>query len=697
MGTAELAEAFGAVFGCGEQAKAAGLYHDIGKYSAEFQKRLLGAEIRVDHSTAGMQEMLKLNQLEIAFAIAGHHGGLPDGGSRFDDDGASLYSRGRRKVCDYGGWQSEAVSPLIPPPPDFCGDRFAQSFYIRMLFSCLVDADFLDTESFMNGAPLPRGEFETPEKLLEKTRARAKSLLSAPPGKAINEIRNKILQACIDSGKESERGLFTLTVPTGGGKTFASLAFALEHAVKNSMDRVIYVVPYTSIIDQTVEKFREILGAKNVLAHYSGADCFSKDEEDLSADEYRLLLASENWDAPVIVTSAVQFFESLFANRPAKCRKLHNIANSVLIFDEAQTLPNDYLRPCSAAMAQLIMHYRCSAVLCTATQPALDGLFAEFTPGYKIHEICKTELDLYKALKRTSLKMLGTISADSLSAMLCENSQILCVVNRRKTAQELYKRLPEEGRYCLTTLLCPQDRKKKLTEIRQRLSDGLPCRVVSTSLIEAGVDVDFPAALREETGLDSVLQTAGRCNREGRNTAADSFVYIFSLEGSPVLPMLTKNRDLFVSTAERFPSLLDSPEAIRSYFENLIYLKGNQALDKKGILPAFRKSLNGSVLPFRQVSEIFRIIENDTRTVYIPIGAGEEYCTALRYGKASRSLYRKLGEYSVSIYPQHYKLLYDAGALEQLPDGSAILTDLTQYSADTGLKMDVETGIGHYV
>ena len=259
------------------------------------------------------------------------------------------------------------------------------------------------------------------------------------------------------------------------------------------------------------------------MEHHSGVDYSAKEDDEPAA--YRKALAAENWDAPVVVTTSVQFFESLYGNHASQCRKLHNIANSVVIFDEAQNLPVPYLRPCVAAIAQLVQHYRAAAVLCTATQPALQPLFDDLAPGLKIKELCPDPKEQYQAFRRTTLKMRGELEQSQLGAELAELEQVLCIVNRRKTAQELYNNLPKEGSYCLTTLLYPAHRKQLLQEIRDRLKNGLPCRVVSTSLIEAGVDVDFLTVYREEAGLDSILQAAGRCNREGRRSAEQSLVH----------------------------------------------------------------------------------------------------------------------------------------------------------------------------
>ena len=688
-GTSHRSGEFGAEFGAEEDAEQAGQEHDDGKAVPEFQRRLAGSSERVDHSTAGAQYLLQRGYYEAACAVAGHHGGLPDVGNPTDTaDAPTLFGRSKRKIEPW----VRVLPPLPAPPHGPCKPPFETAFYTRMLFSCLVDADYLDTEAFMRGAEPPRGGQATIPELLARVRAQADAWLNAPVERDINRARNGILQSCIDAGRSFPRGLYTLTVPTGGGKTFASLAFALEQAAAQGLKRVIYIIPYTSIIDQTVQTFSALLGEENVLGHYSSADFLMKESGEMTELDYRRTLAAENWDAPVIVTTSVQFFESLYANRPSRCRKLHNIANAVLIFDEAQTLPTDYLTPCLAAIAELVEHYRASAVLCTATQPALDDQFHKHTSKLQIREICPDSTSLYETLRRTTLCDLGAVTQETLATRLSTAEQVLCVVNRRKTAQELYAALPREGSFCLTTLLCAADRREKLDEIRRRLRDGLPCRVVSTSLIEAGVDVDFPTAYREKTGLDSILQTAGRCNREGRRSAEKSYVYLFSLDGIAPPQMVRQNLNAFNAVLRRYPDALQSPEAIHSYFSILYPLKGDAQLDKKGIMDAFERGINGARLPFAQVAERFRIIESPTRTVYLPIGEGAALCDRLRQQQYSRSLFRRLGLYSVEVYEEHYQSLLRAGALDPVDDRAAILTDLRQYDPVLGLKLTMEEG-----
>ena len=699
-GTAKLAGTFAAAFGARQEAEIAAWHHDIVKYSEAFQARLAGGA-PVDHSTAGAQEAMQCRppHSQAAFAIAGHHTGLPDGGNRKNDtaDDATLFGRCKKKVDPYDGWQEILPLPQSAPPAWANSDPLTAAFFTRMLYSCLVDADFIDTETFMAGQAAPRGTGTEPvPALLEKVRAQAAQYLSCKAASPVGQQRNAVLQACLDKGAHGPQGLYTLTVPTGGGKTFASLAFALEHAAAHGLKRVIYVIPYMSIIDQTAAVFADLLGAENVLADYSCADYKNLEREDLSPEQYRQLLASENWDAPVVVTTAVQFFESLYANRSSRCRKLHNIADSVIIFDEAQTLPLDHLLPCLSAIAQLVQHYHATAVLCTATQPALEPFFRELAPELALQEIVPEPARLYAVLQRTTLHTLGTLSPDALAARLAAQPQVLCVVNRRKTAQELFAQLPQEGSYCLTTLLCAADRRRQLEQIRQRLRDGLPCRVVSTSLIEAGVDVDFPAAYRELCGLDSLLQTAGRCNREGKRAAAESAVYCFSLEDCPTPQMLAQNASALqyaVRCCDEDYTRLNTPAAIHAYFEELYFARGTEALDKKGILKAFREGIAGCCYPFAQVAEQFQFIETPTRTVYLSLDEGTDLCEKLRSGLCSRSLLRRLGTYSVACYQKQFDALDAAGALDILPNGSAILRDPAKYDRRTGLAMDVETGI----
>lgn len=629
-GTAERCALFAAPFGAEELGRLAGLSHDLGKYSMEFQRRLAGGP-KVDHATAGAFACWRMGQPLAAFAAAGHHGGLPDGGTQGDSpDAGTFWGRMKRAergmLPDCSPWTEEIALPSPAPPP--CGaEPLSLMFFTRMLFSCLTDADFLDTEAFMDGSPRP--EHPAPlDDLWERLQRHISGWF--PPQGELNSRRCAVLEQCIRMGKTQPPGLFTLTVPTGGGKTVASLAFALAQA-------------------------------------------------------------AENWDMPVVVTTAVQFFESLYANRPSQCRKLHNLAGSVILFDEAQLLPLPCLRPCVHAIAQLVQHYGASAVLCTATQPALGPLFAEFLPGRPAVELCPPELCPPESFRRVCFRQAGRLDWDTLSGQLQQHEQVLCVVNSRKSAQEIFTRLSGEGNFHLSTLMYPAHRRAKLEEIRRRLREGLPCRVISTSLIEAGVDVDFPAVFREEAGLDSILQAAGRCNREGKRPVSESIVTLFRGEAAPP-PLFQTAIGAGRMVLEQYDDIA-SREAIQAYFHTLLELKGAEAQDIYGILPKIRTEL----FPFQSVAERFHMIDSPTRTVYIPLGAGAELVGRLRAGERSRALFRQLGQYGVSIYENHFAALDQAGDLERLEDGSAILATLSLYSEETGLSLEVDCGKAFFV
>ena len=690
-GTAERCALFAAPFGAEELGRLAGLSHDLGKYSMEFQRRLDNGP-KVDHATAGAFACWRMGQPLAAFAAAGHHGGLPDGGTQGDSPDAGTFL-GRMKRAERGGlpdcspWTEEIALPSPAPPP--CGtEPLSQIFFTRMLFSCLTDADFLDTEAFMDGSPRP--EHPAPlDDLWERLQRHISGWF--PPQGELNSRRCAVLEQCIRMGKTQPPGLFTLTVPTGGGKTVASLALALAQARARArgLRRIIYVIPYTSIIEQTAQEFRTILGAENVLEHHSNA-AYEIDAE-ATPKTVRLAQAAENWDMPVVVTTAVQFFESLYANRPSQCRKLHNLAGSVILFDEAQLLPLPCLRPCVHAIAQLVQHYGASAVLCTATQPALGPLFAEFLPGRPAVELCPPELCPPESFRRVCFRQAGRLDWDTLSGQLQQHEQVLCVVNSRKSAQEIFTRLSGEGNFHLSTLMYPAHRRAKLEEIRRRLREGLPCRVISTSLIEAGVDVDFPAVFREEAGLDSILQAAGRCNREGKRPVSESIVTLFRGEAAPP-PLFQTAIGAGRMVLEQYDDIA-SREAIQAYFHTLLELKGAEAQDIYGILPKIRTEL----FPFQSVAERFHMIDSPTRTVYIPLGAGAELVGRLRAGERSRALFRQLGQYGVSIYENHFAALDQAGDLERLEDGSAILATLSLYSEETGLSLEADCGKAFFV
>ena len=695
-GTASLSEKFGTAFGSAEQAYLCGFLHDIGKYSNKFQKRIYEGGNAVDHSTAGAVEINRILPkigFLLSYCVGGHHAGLPDGGSIIDmPDEASLNAKLKRTLEDYNAYQDE-ILPEVPeiksklPIRPLEKGGFSVSFYIRMIFSCLVDGDFLDTEKFMDEEK-ERGKYETIDALTEKMNASISTMQN--PKNKINRKRTDILNYCVAKANH-EKGLFTLTVPTGGGKTISSLAFALNHAHLHKMDRIIYVIPYNSIIEQNAKVFKEIVGEDNVLEHHSN---INYDEIDDSIIEKRRL-ATENWDTPIIVTTTVQFFESIFANKTSRCRKLHNLANSIIIFDEAQMLPISYLKPCVRSISELVYNYGSSVVLCSATQPNLGRLFPK---ELEACEICENTIELVRFFKRTSINTVGELDDNELSNRLNQEKQVLCIVNTRKHAQNIFNLLDGDGGYHLSTFMYPQHRKRILDEIRNRLADNLPCKVVSTSLIEAGVDVDFPVVYRAEAGLDSVIQAAGRCNREGRQKESPVYVFKPSEEYRSHMPEMVKRSAAIANTIMHQFEDIASLEAIAAYFSELYRLTG-VGLDSKNIVERFEAGMeNGFSFPFAEVAAQFHLIDNETRVVIIPnCEKSKILVERLKAGERGKFLLREIQQYAVNVYPRNYDSLYGAGSITPLDEELAVLVDEAKYSEKTGLEVSADNGIAIFV
>lgn len=688
-GTAQRAEQFADAFGEAQRGSLLGKGHDIGKCSKEFQKRLFGGP-RVDHATAGALECAKIREDMAACCIIGHHGGLPDYGNPNDYPGIPTCIGRIRNGLQNGipKYEWNKALPSGGPMPHF-SDKFHRALWMRMLYSCLVDADYLDTEAFMAGKEPDRGGYDSLDVLLKRLEAHVAPWF--PGDTELNQNRCKILNQCFATAGQP-RGVYTLTVPTGGGKTVSSLAFALKHAIKNKMSRVIYVIPYTSIIDQNAQVFREILGENNVVEHHSGVTF--DEESETNKENCFQRLAAENWDAPVIVTTTVQFFESLYSNRSSQCRKLHNIANSVIIFDEAQMIPVAQLKPCVGVMANLVAHFRATVVLCTATQPVLGDLFHQFCPELQIKELCPQVDDFYRKFRRVTYRDGGTLSDEALAEELSQQRQVLCIVNTRAQAQKIYRLLPEEGRFHLSTLMYPAHRKQILKTIRKRLREGLSCRVVSTSLIEAGVDVDFPAVYRELAGLDSVTQAAGRCNREGKRNPEESIVTYFRTENAP--PRLQERNIKVAEMTIADGSNPGNPQTMQKYFANLRYQVGPYT-DKYGVVEMLQKGCSGCQLPFKKVAETFHMIDKASCTIYIPLDEGEALCDALRTGKAGRDVYRQAGQYGVSVYGGNYSAFLSAGDITPLTEDSAILENIKLYDPETGLSLNAEIGKANFL
>ena len=621
------AEARGAKFGTDKAAGLAGLLHDLGKYTEAFQKRLHGGPA-VDHATAGAKMVTTLAETAmdqamaqlIAYAIAGHHAGLPD----MHSNTGSLDSLDERlkKTLEplASGWTAEiepGVSALYPKNFTITPDRgaFSLSFLTRMIFSCLVDADFRDTERFYAAAKDETIDRDWPvlPEIVDQLRDRLNNHFAelASEGK-VNRLRREILEH-VRTQADCSPGLFSLNVPTGGGKTLTSLAFALDHAKVHGLERIIYAIPFTSVIDQTAEIFRDVLGEGVVLEHHSSID-ESKSTNREGADKLRL--AMEDWAAPIVATTNVQFFESLFSHRPSRCRKLHNLARAVIVLDEAQTIPLHVLRPAVAALDELARNYGSSIVLCTATQPALKA--PDFKGGFdQIRELAPNPPRLHQRLARVTIAHEGVLSDESLCAALTQTVQGMVIVNSRKHALDLFRQAREadiDGVVHLSTRQYAAHRRRILADVRRRLKAGRPCRLIATSLVEAGVDLDFPRVWRAEAGLDSIAQAAGRCNREGRHDVADSIVTVFQSEEHPSPPELRQLAGDMERIISRHDDLL-SPEAMEDYFQEVYWRKGEGLGDD--VLQKFKADRNGTSFSFREVGETFRLIQSGLEPVIV--------------------------------------------------------------------------------
>ena len=716
--TAELAAQMGEPLGIAELARAAALMHDLGKYSDAFQARLRGASRRVDHATAGAREIVRLfadtpqrllAEL-LSFAIAGHHTGLPDYGSPGDlgEEGTLLARREKKQLEDYSAYKREIdLSTLQLPNPKLnpvrfrLGEKekafadFSVAFLTRMIFSVLVDADWLETERFMEDEAKPRGQHASIEALARQFNQYMEHF--ADTTTPINRKRTETLHACLQKAAKPP-GFFTLTVPTGGGKTFASMAFALNHAVHHGLRRVIYVIPFTSIIEQNADKFREALGplgAENVLEHHSNFDWEGKATDDETDNVLqKLKLAAENWDVPIVVTTNVQFFESLFANKKRAARKLHNIARSVIIFDEVQNLPREYLQPTLLAVQELVQNYGCTAVFCTATQPALEQFFPK---DIQFTELAPNPPEQYAFYRRVKIQNLGELTDEELLARLNDHDQALCIVNTRRHARGLFEGLRGEGNFHLSTLMCPAHRRKVLAEIRERLATGRPCRVVSTQVLEAGIDVDFPVGYRALAGLDSIIQAAGRVNREMKRPHGEVFVF------TPKTPFI-KRTPAFIQQTGAVAQIVfrdhaenpDSLEAVADYYRMLYTVQGGDSFDAHQILHHLEVRGGRPTFEFQQVAEKFKLIRENTVSIFIPYDEHARNLLAqLPHVRHPVKLLRKLQPYTVSIYDREFERLQAQGVIWTIGENYYVLDEEAMpefYSPNTGLRLVEDDG-----
>ena len=701
-GVADMAASFAGQFGLPSWGRALGLLHDKGKEWAAFQQYIrkmnglpTSDKKRYDDHTHAFVGGILAKELMgkdvshlLVNQIISHHTGLHD----FGDVENILKERLLSEEINEG--DISINKPLLFQ--EFIDSPFSKSkvewkhfhHLSRMLFSCLVDADRLDTERFMDVESWrKRGNLATLVDLFPQLEAYMQKLQSNAADTKVNRIRQQVKEQCSRTSS-SEKGFYSLTVPTGGGKTLSSLLWAMKHAVSHSMNRIIIAIPYTSIIVQTAGLLKEIFGEENVLEHHSNFDPDDiKDEE----NREKAKLATENWDYPIIVTTNVQLFESMFSNKTSDCRKLHNMANSILVLDEVQMLPTGFLRPIVDALKAYQEMFGVSVLFTTASQPVLSGLIegtnpkADFKGIEHIKEIIPEEFALHDQLRRVKLSIDDTGKTyDEIAAKVSEYNKVLCIVNTRKDAKELYDRLPNDGvKLHLSRMMCPAHLHETIGKIKTLLKDGLQpiVRVIATQLVEAGVDIDFPVVFRQEAGLDSVLQAAGRCNREGRSAMGHTFVFSLSAE----------KRNPFGSMADSNNARLNLPEdsdwfapsTMKAYFCQLYSRK--QTFDEKDIKHWLYKPTE---LCFETASKEFHLIDDTSINVIINWENSMELIEQLKESGCTYSLVKQLAKFTVGIRSYDFKQLKGYGLVEEILEGIYVLADRSQYNKATGLSLD---------
>ncbi len=708
---ANFAQHFGA-----DWARVAGHWHDLGKYRARFQRyirhasgfeadaHIQGEAGKAPHSTAGAllaTQRLGLAGRVLAYVIAGHHAGLADWFGSLEqrlNDPASQAELNEALAAQPPAWLLEQ-GPFVAHLRDIPGGAPGFALWVRMLFSCLVDADFLDTERYM--APdqfARRNTWPALTQLSLRFDAHMTALAASAPATPVNTLRSAILQQCRTAATQAP-GLFSLTVPTGGGKTLSSMAFALEHTRQHQQRRIIYAIPYTSIIEQTAEIFRAIFGDA-VIEHHSNTE--SAPEQETMASR----LACENWDAPLVVTTNVQLFESLFAAKTSRCRKLHNLVGSIIVLDEAQQLPPAFLQPILDVLNLLVAHYGVTVLLCTATQPALNSTtYFDASNTLRgltnVREIIDDPDALYQALKRVQVELPPDWTTPTpwanVAAQLGAEDCVLAIVNTRKAARELQRLMPE-GTLHLSALMCGAHRKDVIAEIKQRLQakrtrrDLRPLRVVSTQLVEAGVDIDFPVVYRALAGLDSIAQAAGRCNREGRLQGMGRVVVFVPPEPAPP-GHLRKGADACIATLHGQAHDPLARGLFARYFTEFYH---SVDVDAHGITDLLKVEPRSLAVNFRSAAEKFKLIDDaDQASVLVRYAPQrdeiEKWLAILATQGPQRWLMRKLQRYTVSIPQRQADKMLARGDLSLPVPGLYVLADADNlYSNILGLVGDAD-------
>jgi len=713
-GVSRRASEFAGFFGAAEIGRLAGAWHDLGKFRPGFQRYIVSRgdesshlETRVTardktHAAAGAVhavERFGVAGRALAYLIAGHHGGLRDWAGGLDDRLSPANADARR---EYDEACAAAPAELldegeVPDMRRVPGGSAGCALWLRMLYSCLVDADFLDTEAFMDeGKAQARNGFSPLAELAARFDAHMETLKVGAGKTAVNRLRAEVLAQCRACAADAP-GLFSLTVPTGGGKTLSSLAFALEHARIHGKRRIVYAIPYTSIVEQTADVFAHAVGADNVVEHHSQADY---DEE--TRDSLRARLACENWDAPLVITTNVQLFESLFAAKTSRCRKLHNLVDSVIVLDEAQCLPPEFLQPILDVLNLLTKYYGVSVVLCTATQPALASKTyfdaAKNRRGLDaVREIVADPPELYRRLTRADVQLPAwdqRSSWEDIAAELAGEDCVLAIVNTRGDARRLWQLLPKDTLH-LSALMCGSHRARVIAEIRQRLADkragrdDRPLRVVSTSLVEAGVDVSFPVVYRAFAGLDSIAQAAGRCNREDELAPARGRVVVFLPPDAPPPGHQRMAADACRDVLRNQSGDPLALELFEPYFDQLYY---DKKLDKHGINDLLIRDANRLEIQFRAAADKFRLIDDEDQATVFVRHAGYPGVDAL-LGKLEisgpeRWLMRTLQRCAVTVKKRIVDRMVMTGDVREVQPGCFVQQNDLLYDPVLGLRDD---------
>lgn len=670
---ARMASEFAEPFGGGGLAWWAGIYHDLGKAHPDFQDYLWKNFIEpkkkhptVDHKTAGAVKINEIAGEAMRQVLHAHHGGLSNPGNlntkirRYQQEEQPRLDLSLEQFETLGLIPTDAINDYPSEPPGWLGnDDLEMEFLLRMLFSSLVDADALDTEGHWNRDQASYRERAWPSLAeLEERFATSQAELEQVVGERnladspVNLIRREVYESCL-AGAARPPGFFRMTVPTGGGKTRSGLAFALRHALTHGMRRVIVAVPFITITEQTADVYEQAFGdAGGLLEHHSGIEPAARDEHGGEApDEIRRRLVSQNWDAPVIVTTTVQLFESLFTNLTSKARKLHNIAGSVIILDEIQTLPPEMRGPILDVLRELVAHYRVSVVLSTATQPVLDTIAADLEGnGRGIVELAPDPARLFATLKRVEydLPCLDEMwDWERVADEMRTQRRAMTIVNTIADAATLFKALDDQDALHLSTRMCGAHRRYVLAEVRRRLDKKEPCHLVSTQLVEAGVDLDFPLVLRALGPLDRIVQAAGRCNREGQMDEPGRVV-VFRTEDNAMPPgVYRQGADETLEMLRQGGLDMHDPAIFHDYFAGLYGLVRS---DRRNIQDQRRR------FNYETVNDEFRMIDDDTFPVLVPYPANvKDKVQTDRWNKARAALM----QYQPGRGPSLRKLMRD--------------------------------------